>query len=783
MSDNQLSFKISSGLKNIIGKDLITDDFIAVFELVKNSFDAYAKNVSITFTGDTIVIADDGKGMDIEDIKNKWLFVAYSAKKEGTEDEELSEKEYDNYRDKIQAKKIFAGAKGIGRFSCDRLGRKLILTTKKASNFSVLEQIEVNWDDFEKDSTNTFVDIKVKHRTLIPTEKKLKKLNHGTIIEILQLNSKWDRLKKISLKHSLEKLINPFEDNPLNGFSITIHDDAELEDDKKESIKRNRVNGEVKNFVFETLKLKTTEILTDIDERGEYITTTINDRGTLIYKVRRKNNTNPKLTNIKYHLFHLNRSAKINFKKIMGIDNVNFGSVFLYKNGFRIAPYGDVGYDYFGLDTRKAQKHFHRFGSRDLIGRIEIIGDNPHFKEISSRDGGLVRNEYYQALVRCFIQQTLEKLEGYAVNVQFTNKEDKNKEDLSALSNITAKSALLELIVDEANQDTAELIEVDRENVSLLAKELLATATSKEIDLLNEIAFKLNDIEYVNTVNVTKTEFEKLQLEKEELERKIKEQEEARKALEKQLEEERKRHEEEIEAERKEVLFNKRLAGTNIREVISMQHHIDRASEKINKNVDDLILGIQGGLSQNILLKYVEKISLENKKIASLVQFVTNANFNVKATTITRDLNRFIKEYIIEVHQQYEHLKLNKQLLLLDLQSDGKPFVWSFRPIEIIIIIDNLFSNSQKAGAKHAFVSLSVVNDNNFKMIFRDDGNGIDDSILPRIFNLGFTTTEGGSGIGLYHVKQLLDRVKAKIEVNNRLSSKGVEFIITITKP
>lgn len=470
MADNQLSFKIKSGLKNIIGRDLITDDYVAVFELVKNSFDAYAKKVTITFEKDKIIITDDGKGMDLNDINNKWLAVAYSAKKEGVEDEELEEKEFDSYRDKIQAKKFFAGAKGIGRFSCDRLGSKLTLTSKKASSNAKIEQIEVNWSDFEKDSKEEFIDIKVKHRTNPPLTKELKKLQRGTILEISKLNSIWNRDKKLNLKYSLEKLINPFEDNPLNGFSIHIEDDDEAKNDSPRKNKRTDVNGEVKNFVFETLGLKTTQILTEIDAKGEFITTSLWDRDTLIYKVRRRNNTVPKLENIKIHLFHLNRAAKNNFTREMGIQPVNFGSIFLYKNGFRIPPYGDYGFDYFGLDSRKTQKHFARFGSRDLIGRIEIIGGNPNFKEISSRDGGLVRNEHYNALVRFFINNTLIKLENYANQVQFTSKEDKDKEDLSALNNITAKSALLNLISSEIDDEETELLDTDKENLNIKAQ-------------------------------------------------------------------------------------------------------------------------------------------------------------------------------------------------------------------------------------------------------------------------------------------------------------------------
>ena len=60
--DDKLQFKISSALKDLVGKDLITSDNIAIFELVKNSYDAYADHVVITFANDKITIADNGKG-------------------------------------------------------------------------------------------------------------------------------------------------------------------------------------------------------------------------------------------------------------------------------------------------------------------------------------------------------------------------------------------------------------------------------------------------------------------------------------------------------------------------------------------------------------------------------------------------------------------------------------------------------------------------------------------------------------------------------------------------
>ena len=150
-------FRISSELKNVIGQDLITDDFVAIFELVKNSFDANASKVLIIFDleGKTpsIHVVDDGKGMSIKDIRDKWLFVAYSAKKEGTEDEIGVRNRH------------YAGNKGVGRFSCDRLGELLHLETKTSS--SAVSALDVDWRDFEKRAKSDFVNVDVYLRQII----------------------------------------------------------------------------------------------------------------------------------------------------------------------------------------------------------------------------------------------------------------------------------------------------------------------------------------------------------------------------------------------------------------------------------------------------------------------------------------------------------------------------------------------------------------------------------------------------------------------------------------
>jgi HSP90 family molecular chaperone len=151
---DQLQFRVSAELKNILGRDLITSDNIAVLELVKNSYDAHATKVEITFGNDSIVIADNGKGMSAADISDKWLFIAYSAKSDGTED--------DNYRSKIR--RDFAGAKGIGRLSCDRLARYLTMNTVSEET-DTLEILKVDWAKFENRQKENIDTIPVEHES------------------------------------------------------------------------------------------------------------------------------------------------------------------------------------------------------------------------------------------------------------------------------------------------------------------------------------------------------------------------------------------------------------------------------------------------------------------------------------------------------------------------------------------------------------------------------------------------------------------------------------------
>lgn len=448
MSEEQLQFKVSAGLKNIIGKELINNEYIAIFELVKNSYDAGATHVKISFYDNIIEIEDNGKGMTKDDIINKWLFIAYSEKKE--------ENRKESYRDKIRPHT--AGAKGIGRFSCDRLGSILEIYTKiKSENH--INALYVDWAKFEHKDIETLESINVKYYNY--TDPTVFKNGNGTKLVIKKLADNWDREKVLKFKKSLRKMINPKMLGNDDKFDIELYMPSEIENDKKfdKDSSQEIINGIVENDVFEKLKIKTINIKVDIDEKGDEISTTINDRGDFIYTKTISNLKYKKLHNIQIELFYLNRSAKHIFKQIMGLTVKDYGSVFVYKNNFRVLPYGEPMRDVFDIDQRKAQGYNRYLGTRDLIGRVSILGDNPDFIETSSRADGFVATETAEQLKKFLKEEVLVALEKYVVGIVIWAEPDDrgvvlNPEDVvdSIIEEIVKKSKKENFIKFEYNE-------------------------------------------------------------------------------------------------------------------------------------------------------------------------------------------------------------------------------------------------------------------------------------------------------------------------------------------
>lgn len=855
----QVQFKISSALKDLVGKDLITNDNVAIFELVKNSYDAYATKVEITFSDNKIVIADNGKGMTFDDLKEKWLFLGYSAKKDGTED--IQQDKQKSYRDNI--KRHYAGAKGIGRFSCDRLGKQLSLTTK-SKNSDTTETIVVDWTEFEIDQKKEFAQINVQHLSINNNTVSFPEHHDtGTILEITNLNDEkipWNRRRLLDLKRSLEKLINPLSET--NDFRIEIICEREKYEDEivktNDGFDRDIVNGILTNSISKILKLKTTQI--DVRLDGNFIRTTLADRGVDIYKIREQNTEFSKLNNVRINLYFLNRSAKNNFTRLMGIEPVNYGSIFLFRNGFRIMPFGNTGDDSWGLDYRAQQGHSRFLGTRDLFGRVDVLTDNINeLKEVSSRDGGLIETQTSKQLFKLF-EIAHRRLERYVSGVlwgeAFLRKEyfaneaealrkrkelleiDKDEENPNYVlsSSIGSKIDFVQLIKTLTKDKNIEILYYNTDLANILSSDdLVETIKPQFIKDLEKIAEDTNDSNLLFSIDEAKRRIAELQQEKEFAERKAAEEERKRIAAEelakqaelakheaekqRELERERKqaailqakeadlkRREEEIlrreaeqkrqieeqkrkeaeaakknaevelEKEKKQGIFQRSIIGREKEQILGLQHQINHSSGRVRNNIKQLLLHVSKNhiAIDNKMQKYISVIALESAKIESLSNFVTNANFDLKASEITQNIVQFIDEYINEIY--LPETPVLSTTLNIKVCTIIKECILSFRPLEITTLIDNFVHNAEKAGAKNIIFNLNMLNEK-FHLTIFNDGKGIPEKNISRIFDLGFTTTDG-SGIGLYNVKTVVERLKGSVSVESGLEGNVIFSIV-----
>lgn len=127
MAYSTSSFQTRARTIDHLGREQIADIPTAISELWKNAYDAYAKNVSLNiFDGDLPVatLVDDGHGMSIDDVNNKWLTV-------GTESKVTASQLSESDRNGLEKIRVRQGQKGIGRLSCAALGSLTLLVSKK----------------------------------------------------------------------------------------------------------------------------------------------------------------------------------------------------------------------------------------------------------------------------------------------------------------------------------------------------------------------------------------------------------------------------------------------------------------------------------------------------------------------------------------------------------------------------------------------------------------------------------------------------------------------------
>ena len=176
-----------------------------------------------------------------------------------------------------------------------------------------------------------------------------------------------------------------------------------------------------------------------------------------------------------------------------------------------------------------------------------------------------------------------------------------------------------------------------------------------------------------------------------------------------------------------------------------------------------------------MLLKAMEQIAFLNRKILAVTKFAAKAKFKLDSEKIETDLAAFFTDYIEQIARTTSSARLR-----LQVENNHPGIKLRFNPIDASIIIDNLINNAKKAKASWIKFELSPLERNGLLIRVSDNGRGIAPGTnSKRIFEMGYTTTQG-SGLGLYHVRQVLGEMGGSIELDESNAGKGLAFVIKI---
>jgi len=405
---NILKWRFDVSTFRLIGRELITDRITALFELVKNSYDANANTVSVIFenvkkggSSSQIRIVDDGCGMTFEDVRDKWMVIGTANKRKCP------------YTDAPYNRKC-VGKKGIGRFAVDKLGDILEIQTKVKGSTSALK-VNINWAYYEKaeekvEEIKLFTDIENEYS--IESVKDIEA--HGTTLKISGLREEWKSSDIRRFINEVAGIVSPFA-NFKFPFSVKV-------------IAEEFGISELATKDKSDLKLATTNFTLKYDqEKGTQDYAEFNDE---LGRIEVKSGPLEIFGGVRLSLFYFDAKARKKYNALYKNDKID--GVKIYRDGIITTPFAeneedqDKQRDILGIDKRLWQDIFNRVSTREVIGIVEITAkDNPSIIDATNRQD-FVDNQEYRALKNFIIQQ-LDAIQQYKIYMRKKEKEDVEK--------------------------------------------------------------------------------------------------------------------------------------------------------------------------------------------------------------------------------------------------------------------------------------------------------------------------------------------------------------------
>ena len=369
-----LRFSTDAAMVRRLGKELVAKQETALAELVKNAYDADATLCTVTLddgpVGGSMEIVDDGCGMTGSDVERGFMRLASD----------------DKVKNPVSPKfgRSRAGKKGIGRFATERLGRKLTIVTQTADGDQA-RKVTVDWDSFEQG-----LDIGQIANSIVASPRERPK---GTRLLIRRLNDEWTDVELKRVYRYLSTLLQPFHETanreghePDPGFELRfVRSGKDVDPDKS-----------VANADSEIFAYAVAVITARIDREGR---ATWSMTSTKVQGVEVRDELTGTDRNSPVALGHardveLKAYYFIQSKDLLG-QSTGFiksqlnqhGGIRLYRNGYRVPPYGERDDDWLGLDYKNT-KTYAPLSSKVFLGFVALSDPGgTRFEETSSREG------------------------------------------------------------------------------------------------------------------------------------------------------------------------------------------------------------------------------------------------------------------------------------------------------------------------------------------------------------------------------------------------------------
>jgi signal transduction histidine kinase len=719
----------------MLGEQLIKNERIALIEIIKNSYDADADWVKVSFQNFTdafeynntskIIIEDNGCGMSLDIIKYHWLNPATPDKLNKKRDE----------RQKTPKGRIIQGEKGIGRFAMLKLGKKITIITRPQNGeneYVIVYDFSKYDNDFlteygkEKMLFLDDIDISVVarrpeyfvERNISLGTRKKKAPPYGTVLEISDLKGTWTPNKAESVFLDTIKLNSIFIKSKNPEFEVVFDRDNKILPFSRDHLEKlwllldEKSVLHIKDGYFDNDSLSFEYKLGNQPKKIKIIDPIItglrvfNDRFGNGAERLKKRKIECGSFGFEFHIFDLSVKAPAKYqldkddKKI-----IKENRIYLYRDNIRVYPYGEPEDDWLRIDEYRGKIAAGDFLSNDqVIGCINITQKgNPKLKDKTNREGLIEEGNATEDFI-VLLQTFLAYIRKIPFQMYKDNEENKNKQDIFNTSQVASDFELLKASTTN-NPKLRGLVEKTEKGYK------------KEREYLVQRAETTED-----------------------------------------------------------------LAGVGL-SVETASHDIMSLMEKVLDNLSTLISGLMSNddIDKDYLLKELQSIHWQTgfvegklKDIQLLFKSSKQRRRNIRVADILQKVKKIYENTLASGHIDFQ------------VNSFGSPLIAKTTDAVLLQLFINLIDNSvywlNQIDKRTKKIEV-LLDGNRGVMIFSDNGPGINKEDAPYIFEAFYSGKgEDGRGLGLYIARRLLERNDYLIHLSDISAEKklsGANFVVS----